>query len=257
MIYYFSGTGNTKYVAGSIASKIGEESKAIARLDASNEKFEGSHLGFMFPIYSWGVPPIMLDFIKALPDSFIDDVKKRKIPVWMVCTCGDETGEAPQMFQKAIGERGLKSIGFWSVIMPNTYILLPGFDVDLDEIETYKIDHAPKRVAEIASDIQKGEWRTDVMFGPKAGLKTKLIYPLFKKWGINPRKWNCTQECISCGKCAGACPVGNVKLHSGRPVWGKDCVSCLACYHICPTHAIEYGRATSRKGQYRCPLKSH
>lgn len=64
MIYYFSGTGNTKYVAGSIASKIGEESKAIARLDASNEKFEGSHLGFMFPIYSWGVPPIMLDFIK-------------------------------------------------------------------------------------------------------------------------------------------------------------------------------------------------
>lgn len=60
----------------------------------------------------------------------------------MVCTCGDETGEAPQMFQKALEERGLKSLGFWSVIMPNTYVLLPGFDVDLDEIENYKIDHA-------------------------------------------------------------------------------------------------------------------
>jgi hypothetical protein len=25
----------------------------------------------------------------------------------------------------------------------------------------------------------------------------------------------------------------------------------LACYHVCPVHAVEYGKMTGKKGQYK------
>ena len=70
---------------------------------------------------------------------------------------------------------------------------------------------------------------------------------------VFPKKWKFTDDCISCGKCEKICPVGNIKLHDGKPVWGKECISCVACYHICPKNAIQYGSFTKGKGQYFCP----
>lgn len=254
MIYYFSGEGNTKYAAKKIGSTIGEIPHFIPLEDPRKQKIEGQSVGFMFPIYSWGVPQPVLKFIELLPDSFFQDIKKANLPVWMVCTCGDETGNAPEMFYESLEKRGINTMGAWSLIMPNTYVLLPGFNTDSSEIETRKLDQAPKSVEEIAIKIKKGEWEKKIHYGSYPRLKTKLIYPLFKKWGINRKKWGWTQECIKCGKCASSCPMNNVTIKGGHPVWGNNCVSCLACYHNCPVHAVTYGKITDRKGQYICPL---
>ena len=62
--------------------------------------------------------------------------------------------------------------------------------------------------------------------------------------------FHATDACISCGKCVSACPLQNIRLEKGRPLWGKDCAMCLSCYHHCPKHAIEYGSMTKRKGQF-------
>lgn len=255
MIYYFSGEGNTRYCAKKISKFTGEKLVFIPEADASKETFEGKSLGIMFPVYSWGVPPLVLDFINRLSDSFIGQLRKEKAPVWMVCTCGDETGLAPEMLEKALHNRGLSLQGTWSVIMPDTYVLLPGFNVDSAKVEEAKLDSAPGRVDAIARKINSGEWESDIHYGPMPGLKTKIVYPLFKKWGINRKKWHWTEECIQCGRCAEKCPVGNIEMKGGHPRWHDRCVSCLACYHNCPVHAVAYGRATNNKGQYLCPLR--
>ena len=56
--------------------------------------------------------------------------------------------------------------------------------------------------------------------------------------------------CIDCGLCEKVCPVGNITV-TDRPVWGGNCTQCLACYHVCPVHAVEYGKMTGKKGQYK------
>lgn len=254
MIYYFSGEGNTKFVAKRIAEIIGEDTYFIPLENPTQQEIGGDSVGFMFPIYAWGVPQSVMRFIELLPDSFFNNIKKRSIPVWMVCTCGDETGDAPEMFYEILENRGIKPTAAWSVIMPNTYVLLPGFNTDSPQVETLKLDQAPKLVDEIAYKIKNGIWEKNLHYGNYPRLKTKLIYPLFKKWGINRRKWGWTEECIKCEKCAKSCPVKNISIKGGHPVWGKNCVSCLACYHNCPVHAVTYGKITDRKGQYTCPL---
>lgn len=256
MILYFSGTGNSEYVAKYLAGELTDnyimpvtdpECMAILKETISSG---ASYIGFVFPIYSWGVPQIISDFISDIAPDIIDDINKRNIAVWMVATCGDETGNAHVMFRKACDKSGLKVRGMWSVVMPNTYVLLPGFDVDSDHIRETKLKVAPDRIRHIASRIQKGIWECDITKGSMPCLKTMLVFPFFKKWGINSKKWKATQDCIGCGRCMGACPVKNITIIDSKPVWGNNCVSCLACYHVCNTHAVQYGTVTRNKGQY-------
>ena len=253
MIFYFSGTRNSRYAAMLLGSLTGQDVKFIPDTDPYDLKPEESKetsIGFVFPVYAWGVPPIVIDFIDRLRESIAEGIKKNGLPVWCVATCGDETGMAVEMLRKALGKRGMKLSGAWSLIMPNVYVLLPGFGTDPKEIEQRKLSEAVGRLHHIADCINQGKWEEDVHLGPLPRLKTSLVYPLFKRWGVNTKKWHYTDACIGCGKCAGACPVGNIVIADGRPVWGSDCTSCCACFHVCPTRGAQYGRITAKAGQY-------
>lgn len=256
MIFYFSGTGNSRYVAEELADALDSDLRFIPRVSPNILAADtvGEYgVGFVFPVYSWGVPPIVLDFISRIKDDTIAELIEKKVNIWVVMTCGDEVARAPEMIEESLRRKGLSMKGVWSVIMPNNYVLLPGFGVDPKDIEEKKLSDAPLRIREVSDHIKARQWRHDVTIGKSPDLKTKLVYPLFKRWGVFPKKWKFTDDCISCGKCEKICPVGNIKLHDGKPVWGKECISCVACYHICPKNAIQYGSFTKGKGQYFCP----
>lgn len=255
MIFYFSGTGNSAYVAETLGSILNEDVVCISDIKDRDITFKGETLGLVFPVYSWGVAPDMLDFVDSLPHSFIHEVNDGGGRIWIVMTCGDEVALAPEMIQRSLMSRCFIAESIWSVTMPNNYVLLPGFDVDPHDLERKKLDEARTRINEIAEGIISRQRVVDVVRGSMPRLKTKLIYPLFRKWGIFPVKWRSSIECIGCGICAANCCRRNITMKKGRPVWGGDCCSCLACYHRCPRHAVEYGGATKRKGQYFFPGK--
>lgn len=250
MIYYFSGTGNSTFVATTLGNFLDLQQAFIPELEPSNLELKDERLILVFPVYSWGVPPLITKFIEELPDSLIDRIKSAGLPIDCVMTCGDEVALAPEMIIKTLKKRDLEINSIWSVIMPNNYVLLPGFDVDSKEVENAKLENCQGRIMEIAQALSRREKRVDVTRGNIAWLKTKLVFPLFKKWGVFPRKWHYRQVCIGCGKCEKICPLINIKMENGHPVWGNRCCSCLGCYHICPVHAVEYGNETKRKGQY-------
>lgn len=262
MILYFSGTGNSRYIAECFADKLNDKVENITIFNSYDEVHDiitnqtGKSLGFVFPVHAWGVPPIMIDFINGIADRTFSFIRDNRIPVWMTTTCGDETGNAHIMFIKTLKNRDIDVAGSWSVIMPNTYVLLPGFDVDSNEIREKKIADAPDKIKYIANKIKKHEWEINVPRGSFPRIKTNLIYPLFKKWGIFPAKWRLNNNrCIGCGACINVCPVKNISISDSRPRWGKRCISCLACYHACKRHAIEYGNITKNKGLYSIDLR--
>lgn len=255
MIFYFSGTGNSRYVAGKLSEKLEERLKFIPDCLRDMPEFEGESLGLVFPVYSWGFPEMIEKFVKRLPEEFIQTVNAAGKSVWAVLTCGDETGMAPEMTQKLLKRHGLEASGMWSIIMPNNYVLLPGFDVDNKSVESSKLEKAPARIDKIASDILSGNMIFDLFHGPWPRLKSYTVYPLFRNWGIFPKKWHSDSKCISCGVCASKCPMKNIAMADGKPHWGINCVSCLACYHYCPVKSVGYGKMTNKKGQYHFPGK--
>lgn len=249
MIYYFSGTGNSKAVANELGNGLNSPVKHIMEGFSLNDFPGDNQIGLVFPVYSWGVPPVMLDFIKNIPSEALTDIRRKNL--WIVMTCGDEVAKAPEMVISELSKIGLSPQSIWSVIMPNDYVLLPGFDVDTSTVENEKLKNAPERIAEIIKGITSGQKGIDVTRGKMAWMKTKLVYPLFKRWGIFPKKWHFTNACVGCGICERNCPMGNIHLNSeSEPQWGENCCSCLACYHCCPRHAVAYGKETMKKGQY-------
>ena len=255
MVYYFSGTGNSTFVATTLANFLGLGLKFIPEVIPAEESVPEERILLVFPVYSWGVPPLVSKFILDLGLEFWERVKDRGMPVDCVMTCGDEVALAPEMIQKDFKKVGILLNSIWSVIMPNNYVLLPGFDIDSKELEKKKLEGSEGRLLEIAQALNQGDKRIDVVRGSIPWLKTKIVFPLFKKWGVFPKKWHFTDACISCGKCARICPLLNVKMKEQHPVWGTRCCSCLGCYHVCPVHAVAYGKETRKKGQYLFPLK--
>jgi len=46
-------------------------------------------------------------------------------------------------------------------------------------------------------------------------------------------------SCVSCGSCAGGCPVGAISEGDGKYEIDKDsCISCGACAGTCPVGTI-------------------
>lgn len=251
MIYYFSGTGNSKWVAEQLAARLNERLIPVA--DAMlNEKFRytlapGESIGWVFPTYSWGPAPIVTDFISRwyiegyIPDTYC----------YMVTTCGDEVGLSVDIWRKALGS-DIKGNAAFSVQMPNNYILLPGYDVDSKEVERTKIMASKSRVEEVASRIAKRDCSVDVVVGKWKWMKSRLIRPMFVKYSLSDKQFTVeADKCTSCGVCQRNCPMHNIKLDgSGRPTWNGNCALCLSCIHRCPTAAIQNGTQSQKKGRY-------
>lgn len=264
MLYWYSGTGNSRHVARCLAEALCESDcrfiprdmgvKTDVSLDLplpSPKESCDDCVGFCFPVYSWGVPPIVLRLIETIESSVLEGKY-----VYSVLTCGDEAGLAGEMFRKALGRRGITLSAAFTIIMPNDYVLLPGFDIDSKQLEETKLHDSIPRMEHIIAAIRARKQVYEVHKGPKAWLKTTLVYPLFRKWGMQTKRWKVdTAKCISCGKCATHCPAGNITLVNSHPQWGRNCYSCTACFHICPVRAIDYGRFTKGKQQYYFPEK--
>lgn len=251
MIFYFSGTGNSAWIARKLADTqqeplyfIPEEMRknpaSIRYTLAPDEK-----LGFVFPVYSWGPPRIVEEFVKRLSfDNYAGQY------LFFVCSCGDDVGLTRQVFEKQLGKKGWTCHAGFSVIMPNTYVLMKGFDTDPEDVKEKKLAEAVPAMERINAIVTNRSKNVFVCKeGRFASIKTKWINPLFNKYKISAEHFRATDDCISCGLCVEVCPVNNIKLEN-KPLWGNYCTSCLACFHICPRQAVQYGNVTKGKGQY-------
>ncbi len=246
MILYFSGTGNSAYVAKRIGKETGDEVLDLFTKIREND-FSEMHSErpwtVVVPTYAWRIPRIVQNWIENTEFTGNHDM-------YFIMTCGDSIGNAGKYLKKLCAGKKMNCLGCLGIVMPENYIAL--FSTPKQEEALQTIEQAESVIGHAASCIKNGNMlpraKTSLTNRISSGMVNSLFYPLF----VHAKKFYVTSACISCGKCAAVCPLNNIHLDNGKPAWADHCTHCMACICRCPEEAIEYGKHSNGLPRYIC-----
>lgn len=245
MIFYFSGTGNSFLAAKQIAEQLDDELISINHCLKKGEKmtFRSERpLVFVAPIYAWRVPEVVEKWIRNMK------FEGSKNAYFILTRGGGTGGNAAAYAKKLCSETDMIYQGLASVHMPENYIALSAAP---SESECKRIIARAKPIfTELASQIRQGRplKEAPVSFGDR--LISGPFHVLYYRFFIKDKGFTVSDACVACGKCARRCPLNNIGMVSGRPVWNGNCTHCMACICGCPTEAIEYKSISKGKRRY-------
>lgn len=245
-LFYFSGTGNSLDLARDLARNLDDtELVSISTVSTETIDINADTVGFVFPVYAWGVPRIMAEFIKKLKFSGNEYV-------FAVVTCGGQpAGTLPQLAE-LLKAKGVTLKAGFAVIQPTNYILWNEALPEEKQAAMFaaKAERLPGILdvirAQKSMPLEQGSAVTNFVLGQ--------IYKLsVKGFPTSDKSFWVTEQCNNCGQCMRLCPRANISLAGGRMHWHGDCEMCLSCIQWCPREAIQYKKKTIGRKRYHHP----
>ena len=244
MILYFSGTGNSKNVAKRITDALGDALVNLNdRIKASDTSLveTGERVIIVTPTYAWRIPRVVRDWLLKT------ELRGAK-QAWFVMTCGNEIGNADKYNRELCAEKAISCMGTAQIVMPENYIAM---------FSAPQADKARQIVAKAEPDIDRAidAIQANQPFAPTRNnlydrFMSGPVNPIFYKFFVKANAFTVSSACIGCGQCVKRCPMNNVTLKNGKPVWGRNCTHCMACICYCPVSAIEYGKKSVGQPRY-------
>lgn len=248
MIFYFTGTGNSLQ-----AAKMLQEGTDEALIDIGNavcsknftfELKDNEAVGFVFPVYFWGLPSIVSYFLKKF--KFAGSSPNY---IYSVITCGSSIAGADKMLKEKLEIKGYSLDAVFVLKMPDNYVIL--LDVPTEEEQCSILKAAEKEMESIRAAVASRS-KNGYVSGVKDKLLSSLAYSFYIH-GRKTKKFYTDDQCVGCGACANRCPNRAISMVDGKPVWVKDrCIHCLGCINRCG--AIQYGKKTVNRKRYVNPV---
>ncbi len=246
MVLFFTGTGNSEYCARFIADRLSDEcldlTQRIRNKDFSALESERAWI-VCAPTYAWRIPAVVTELLSRAE-------LKGNNKMYFVMTCGGQIGKAEKYNEELCNRIGKTYCGTAKVKMAENYLAM--FEVTTPQEEELLMKEACENLEGVSALISKGEGLPTVKEGAIGALLSGKINEMFNKYYLKDDKFTVKENCISCGLCEKKCPLGNVEIKNGKPVWNGNCTHCMACICHCPVEAIEYGKKSEGKRRYLC-----
>lgn len=269
VIFYFSGTGNTKLIGEEISKRIEKEKHKIQliSIESLNEltefSFEKTVIGVGFPVYKFTNPEILQNLL-----NYLDQLQKKErfskaIPFFTFCTYARFPANSLHNFMKDLESEQYYPIAQLSLKCPSNGI------ASMKSAESYEYqtvmyfeNNIRKKLDNFVEDILQ---KSGAFFEKKFRIKHhgNLLEPLKLKIvkDIEKIKYPLLQidrvKCSNCGLCAKKCPTKNLlKKDDGIEILDQfDCLHCLRCMHLCPSEAISFGALTNGPNRYKSKIR--
>jgi len=233
-IYYFSGTGNTQFIAKQIVSSFEKRGYTVCleKMETKPEikLTENTVLGLGFPVAAFSTYPLVWKFIDSLPQA-------NGAQVFAFDTLGGiSMGGIMGKLRTKLVAKGYRPLCATEIKMPVNIFFVMSPKLRQRRLDAGKI-RAERFCEKIATGT--GRWR-------KIPIIANVMY-LFGKFCIWTMQFKMHQrvvkvgidekKCTRCGLCAKKCPVQNITVGE-KPVIGDVCQYCLRCVAVCPVNAL-------------------
>ena len=253
MVLYYSATGNTQYVAQQLARLLEDECMdLLGRVKAGDLSPIRSEKPFVIcaPVYVCEMPIFLARFLKKLP---LEGCKQ----VYFVCTSGGYAGITGGLAKGIMRRKKLEWMGHSEVVMPRNYVASDSYAMLTPDQIAQRLHKAQEQLPQLARTIARGEKLTARHIYLVEYLITLPLTPVWTRYMLTAKDFHTTDACTGCGLCERLCPLNNIRLNEGRPLWSDACTHCMACIGNCPTRAIDYGSITQNKDKYNLGRYRH
>lgn len=221
-ILYFSGTGNSLYIAKKVKEELSGEILYIPKYKKNGSEFE--KIIIVTPIYSFGMPKHVYELLPKLD---------KNVPIIIIQNYGGMVAGADYLVRKYCETNGLNLKGMFLIKMPENF-------TTTFTVPKFYLNSVLKNVDKHLSVIINNIKNDNLKLPKKKRIKEETYLKNMSNWHIIGERFNVSEDCIKCGKCISICPVQNISLNGDKITFGDKCVACLGCYHRCPQKAIRY-----------------
>ncbi|MBZ4667449.1 MAG: flavodoxin [Defluviitaleaceae bacterium] len=246
MVLYFSGTGNTEYIARLIAEGLGDECIDLFDRIRTNDKsslYSEKTYVICAPIYVCEMPLFLMKYLKSI-------IFNGNNKVYFIFTSGGYCGSAKVQAKLFSLKKNLRFLGCSEFVMPRNYVANNRYAMDDEEVIYSKISKANKKINPVVEAIKNERKLKSRHVWLFETLIIAPFAPIWTKYKLIAKDFYSTEECVGCGICEKVCPLNNIEVISKKPEWGESCTHCMACISKCPKKAIEYGNLTQGKMRY-------
>lgn len=240
IIFYFSGTGNTKKIVDRYAEEFEKNQVEVVVKNIDNyfqkdidfDLDEFDKIGIAYPIHAFNAPSIVLEFAKKLKKT------SEKKNLFILKTSGE-----PLKLNNVSSLKLTSILKKKNLVLKNEYHYCMPYNIIFRHTDNmaYKMWESAKKVVPI--DCK------EILSGKVAKLERVFMGSLLawifriEHWGgrFNGKRYKVNSNCVKCQMCAKRCPTGNIKIENGEFVFGKNCLMCMRCSFFCPKNAIKIG----------------
>ena len=194
MILYFSGTGNSKYVAKRIADALGDEilnlNDRIKASDTSSVE-TGERIIIVTPTYAWRIPRVVRDWLRKT------ELRGAK-QAWFVMTCGSEIGNADKYNRELCTEKRLSCMGTAQIVMPENYIAM--FSAPQADEARQIVAQAEPSIDRAIAAIQRNQPFAPTRNNLYDRFMSAPVNPIFYKFFVKANAFTASSACIGCGQ---------------------------------------------------------
>ena len=237
-IFWFSGTGNSLYVAKCLAQELGDTRLCpmAAGVPAGELGGKGEKIGFVFPSYYSHLPRIVKSFVEKLSI-------REGTYLFMVVTMGGLGQGSVNELESVLKQKNLRLSYGRGILMNGNYVINYN---PADKTKTKKmLEKTNVKIKQISAQI-----KAEHCLIKKIRFSAANLYKDIEKLDA---QFFAEDTCTACAQCSRICPVGNIKMENNKPKWQHHCQHCVTCISWCPVQAIQYGEKTKARRRYRNP----
>ena len=255
-IFYFSGTGNTKWVVErfqviwlDMKQQIElypiEDSNEMTDVNLFGIMKESDYIGFANPIYGADIPVIMKKFIARVV-AVLGDNRLSGRRIFSINTCGYVNAFGPIAMQKIFQHSGSRLRAYINIVLCIN-ITVPGKKTG--KIKEKSLQNRKcravrklKKLADCLIEDHRYIRGIGAYLIPGIVIRKKLqkgILENYKELSVDDK------TCTNCMRCLNECPTHCIRKVEEKFVFEPGCTACMRCYNFCPTASIRLKGVTA------------